>query len=176
MVCCHLWLNLQKLKLFFTFSASHQKLWNRRGNKGTCAHFFNLFWCTFMPQNRRYGQLLWNRINSTKPNVVTNTGWSGGSYGEGERISIELTRKILKFILNSKGEFQTREDRFFNFSVPIEINEVPKNLLNPRDNWTNQEGYDSAAAKLKAMFVDNFKQFPPINEKVDGVYDSLKND
>ena len=131
-----------------------------------------------MPQRPEvYGQLLWNRINSTKPVCwLLNTGWSGGSYGEGERISIELTRKILKFILNIKGEFQTRKDQFFNFSVPIEINEVPKNLLKPRENWTNQEGYDKVAAKLKTMFVDNFQQFSSINEKVDGVYNSLKND
>ena len=148
------------------------------GIKEPVPTFSTCFGAPFMPQRPEvYGQLLWNRINRTKPVCwLLNTGWSGGSYGEGERISIELTRKILKFILNSKGEFQTREDRFFNFSVPIEINEVPKNLLNPRENWTNQHGYDSAAAKLKTMFVDNFQQFSPINEKVNGVYNSLKND
>ena len=131
-----------------------------------------------MPQRPEvYGQLFWNRINNTKPVCwLLNTGWSGGSYGEGERISIDLTRKILKFILNNKGEFQTRADQFFNFSVPIEIDEVPKNLLNPRENWVNQEDYDRSATELKSMFVNNFKQFSSINEKVDGVYKHLKND
>ena len=131
-----------------------------------------------MPQRPEvYGQLLWNRINKTEPVCwLLNTGWSGGSYGEGERISIELTRKILKFILNKEVESQTRIDQFFKFSVPIEIDEVPGNLLNPRENWVNQEGYDRSATRLKSMFVNNFQQFSPINEKVDGVYDRLKND
>ena len=131
-----------------------------------------------MPQRPEvYGQLLWNRITSSKPVCwLLNTGWSGGSYGEGKRISIDLTRKILKFILNNKAEFQTRTDPFFNFSVPIEIDEVPKNLLNPRANWANQEGYDRSATELKSMFVDNFQQFSSINEEVDRVYSRLKND
>ena len=133
---------------------------------------FSTFGAPFMLKNRKQFCGI-GSIEKTRM-LVINTGWSGGSYGEGERISIELTRKILKFILR-KG-VPTREDRFFNFSVPIEINEVPKNLLNPRENWTNQQGYDSAAAKLKTMFVDNFQQFSPINEKVNGVYNSLKND
>ena len=82
----------------------------------------------------------------------------------------------MKFILNNKGEFQTRIDKFFNFSVPIEIDGVPANLLNPRENWANEESYDKAAAYLKFMFVNNFQKFSSINEKVDGVYNRLKND
>ena len=165
--------------VFFFLSGFTSKVaGTEEGIKEPVPTFSTCFGAPFMPQRPEvYGQLLWNRINSTKPVCwLLNTGWSGGSYGEGERISIELTRKILKFILNIKGEFQTRKDQFFNFSVPIEINEVPKNLLKPRENWTNQEGYDRVATKLKTMFVDNFQQFSSINEKVDGVYNSLKND
>ena len=88
-----------------------------------------------------------------------------------------VNRKILKFILSNKADFQTRTDQFFNFSVPIEIDDVPKNLLDPRANWTNQEVIMIAsAAKLRSMFVSNFHQFSSINEKVDGVYNHLKND
>ncbi|MDC3108446.1 phosphoenolpyruvate carboxykinase (ATP), partial [Paracoccaceae bacterium] len=140
--------------------------------------FSTCFGAPFMPQRPEvYGQLLWDRINSAEPICwLLNTGWSGGSYGEGERISIELTRKILNFILNNKEEFHTRTDRFFKFSVPIEINEVPKNLLDPRANWESQGDYDRSATELKSMFVNNFQQFSSINEKVDGVYHRLKND
>ena len=62
------------------------------------------------------------------------------------------------------------------FSVPIEIDDVPKNLLDPRANWTNGSDYDKSAAKLRSMFVSNFHQFSSINEKIDGVYNHLKND
>ena len=131
-----------------------------------------------MPQKPEvYGQILWDRINGTNPVCwLLNTGWSGGGYGDGKRISIDLTRKILKFILNNKGEFETRIDQFFNFSVPLEIDGVPTNLLNPREGWANEQSYDRAATELKLMFVNNFQKFSSINEKVDGVYNRLKND
>ena len=140
--------------------------------------FSTCFGAPFMPQRPEvYGQLLWNKISSSEPVCwLLNTGWSGGRYGEGKRISIELTRKILKFILSNKEEFQIRSDQFFNFAVPVEIEGVPKNLLNPRENWANETKYDNSATELRSMFVKNFRQFSSINEKVDSVYNRLKND
>ena len=148
------------------------------GIKEPVPTFSTCFGAPFIPQKPEvYGQLLWSKIHSTEPVCwLLNTGWSGGGYGEGKRISIELTRKILKFILSNKKELQTRKDQFFNFCVPIEIDGVPKNLLNPRENWANTSDYDRSATELKSMFVKNFQQFSSINEKVDGVYNRLKND
>jgi phosphoenolpyruvate carboxykinase (ATP) len=148
------------------------------GIKEPVPTFSTCFGAPFMPQKPEvYGQLLWDKINKAEPTCwLLNTGWSGGSYGKGKRISIELTRKILKFILSNNADFQTRTDQFFNFSVPIEIDDVPKNLLDPRANWTNGNDYDKSAAKLRSMFVSNFHQFSSINEKIDGVYNHLKND
>ena len=148
------------------------------GIKEPVPTFSTCFGAPFMPQKPEvYGQLLWDKINKAEPICwLLNTGWSGGSYGKGKRISIELTRKILKFILSNKADFKARTDQFFNFSVPVEIDGVPKNLLNPRANWTNGSDYDKSAAKLKSMFVNNFHQFSSINEKIDGVFKHLKND
>ena len=148
------------------------------GIKEPVPTFSTCFGAPFIPQKPEvYGQLLWDKINKAEPVCwLLNTGWSGGSYGKGKRISIELTRKILKFILSNKADFQTRRDQFFNFSVPIEIDDVPKNLLDPRANWTSGSDYDKSAVKLKSMFVSNFHQFSSINEKIDGVYHHLKND
>ena len=131
-----------------------------------------------MPQKPEvYGQLLWDKINNADPACwLLNTGWSGGGYGKGKRISIELTRKILKFILSNKAEFQIRTDQFFNFSVPIEVEGVPRNLLNPRGNWTSESDYDKSASELRSMFVNNFQQFSSINNNVDSVYSRLKDD
>ena len=148
------------------------------GIKEPVPTFSTCFGAPFMPQKPEvYGQLLWDKINKAEPICwLLNTGWSGGSYGKGKRISIELTRKILKFILSNKADFKARTDQFFNFSVPVEIDGVPKNLLDPRANWTNGSDYDNSAAKLKSMFVNNFHQFSSINEKIDGVFNHLKND
>ena len=88
--------------VFFFLSGFTSKVaGTEEGIKEPVPTFSTCFGAPFMPQRPEvYGQLLWNRINSTKPVCwLLNTGWSGGSYGEGERISIELTRKILKFIL-----------------------------------------------------------------------------
>ena len=60
--------------------------------------------------------------------------------------------------------------------MPIEIDGVPKNLLNPRENWANANDYDRSATELKSMFVNNFQKFSSINKKVDSVYNRLKND
>ncbi|MBR64244.1 MAG: hypothetical protein CML48_02565, partial [Rhodobacteraceae bacterium] len=78
--------------------------------------------------------------------------------------------------LSNKAEFQTRADQFFNFSVPVEVDGVPGNLLNPRANWMSENEYDKSAAELRSMFVNNFQQFSSINKNVDGVYSRLKND
>ena len=77
------------------------------GIKEPIPTFSTCFGAPFMPQKPEvYGKLLWSKIHSTEPFCwLLNTGWSGGSYGEGKRISIELTRKILKFILIPMEKF-----------------------------------------------------------------------
>ena len=87
-----------------------------------------------------------------------------------------VNSKDSKVYFKQQKNLQTRNDQFFNFCVPIEIDGVPKTLLNPRENWANASDYDRSAAKLKSMFVNNFQQFSSINEKVDSVYNRLKND
>ena len=140
--------------------------------------FSTCFGAPFMPQKPEiYGQLLWDRLNINQPNCwLLNTGWSGGPYGEGKRISIELTRKILNFVLNGRSEYNTRVDPFFNFAGPLKIEGVPESLLNPRATWKNKNKYDEKATELKTMFVNNFKRFSSINEKVDTVHKNLSNE
>jgi ATP-dependent phosphoenolpyruvate carboxykinase len=109
----------------------------------------------------RYADLLALKMQKHNTNAwLVNTGWSGGSYGIGERMSIKTTRACIDSILDgtaAKADFQT--DKTFGFDVPLSLPNVDDHLLNPRNAWTDKEKYDATARKLGLMFVKNFEQF-----------------
>lgn len=91
---------------------------------------------------------------------LVNTGWSGGGYNEGQRLSIKATRNILDAIFDGSIEQgETELIPIFNLRIPTSINKVDSNLLNPKNTWRNKDEYDKAARKLAQMFIDNFKFF-----------------
>ncbi|MFP6616191.1 MAG: phosphoenolpyruvate carboxykinase (ATP), partial [Candidatus Hydrogenedentota bacterium] len=96
---------------------------------------------------------------------LVNTGWSGGAYGTGERMSLKVTRKIIDAILDGSldaGEFE--EMPIFGFALPKAINGVDSTLLNPRNTWSDKDAYDETAKKLAQLFVDNFKTYTDTEE------------
>ena len=98
----------------------------------------------------RYGSAVW----------LVNTGWTGGPFGEGERMPIDATRAMLRAALSGElGEVGYREDELFGFSVPLEVPGVESRLLDPRATWRDPEAYDRKARELARMFRDNFQQF-----------------
>jgi phosphoenolpyruvate carboxykinase (ATP) len=89
-----------------------------------------------------------------------NTGWTGGPFGEGERMPIAATRAQLHAALSGQlDEAQFRTDDVFGFAVPIEVPGVDSSLLEPRSTWRDPEAYDRKARELARMFRDNFEQF-----------------
>ena len=91
---------------------------------------------------------------------LVNTGWCGGKYGVGERMSLKATRKIIDSILDGsieQAEFETMP--IFNLEVPKTIHNVDAKLLNPRNAWDNKEEYDTTAKQLAEMFVKNFVKY-----------------
>jgi phosphoenolpyruvate carboxykinase (ATP) len=89
-----------------------------------------------------------------------NTGWSGGPFGEGERMPIQATRTMLRAALSGELDgVEYREDPIFGFEVPVEIPDVAPGLLDPRSTWSDPDGYDRKARELARMFRDNFQQF-----------------
>jgi phosphoenolpyruvate carboxykinase (ATP) len=98
----------------------------------------------------RYGVNCW----------LVNTGWIGGPYGVGKRISIAYTRGLLKAVLNGKllgVEYAT--DPVFGFQVPRSCDGIPSSVLNPAESWPNKEHYMQRYRQLAFRFVDNFKKF-----------------
>ena len=91
---------------------------------------------------------------------LVNTGWTGGAYGVGKRMSIRHTRALLNAALDgtlAKAAF--REDAFFGLMIPLAVPGVPDEVLDPRTAWSDKAAYDAAAKGLVARFADNFQKF-----------------
>ncbi|MCQ8184621.1 phosphoenolpyruvate carboxykinase [Parvularcula maris] len=133
-----------------------------RGVTEPTATFSTCFGAPFMPRHPSvYGELLRERIDDTGATCwLVNTGWTGGPHGEGHRMPINATRKLLDAALDgSLNEATFREDENFGFLVPVEVKGVDKTILDPRSTWCDAGRYDEQARKLAAMFRDNFEKF-----------------
>lgn len=108
-----------------------------------------------------YAQLLGKKIQEHKVTVwLVNTGWSGGPYGIGKRMSIAYTRAMVHAALNGDLDaMPTSPDPIFGVGVPSHVPGVPDEVLNPRNTWSDGATYDRQAHDLARRFKDNFKQF-----------------
>lgn len=108
-----------------------------------------------------YARILRSRIERNKVRCwLVNTGWVGGPYGVGTRISIKYTRALLSAALDGKLEsVKYRVDPVFGFEVPTSCAGVPDDLLVPAGAWESQSAYDSRYRELAMRFQDNFAKF-----------------
>jgi len=90
---------------------------------------------------------------------MLNTGWVGGPYGVGSRMSIAHTRAIVRSVLN--GDLRgmgTHLDPIFGLQIPNRVPGVPREVLDTRESWPNPEDYDKQAYRLREMFEKNINQ------------------
>ncbi|MHA2365464.1 MAG: phosphoenolpyruvate carboxykinase (ATP) [Candidatus Hodarchaeales archaeon] len=108
-----------------------------------------------------YASLLKERIIKHDVDCwLINTGWTGGSYGIGKRISIRYTRAMLNSALTGKlKEIEYIKDSIFGFSVPKTCDGVPSNVLDPKSTWSDEKAYWNKYRQLALLFVENFKKF-----------------
>jgi len=91
---------------------------------------------------------------------LVNTGWVGGPYRVGKRISIRHTRALLNAALDGKlGGADFRTDEVFGFEVPLACEGVPPDVLLPASSWPDQAEYGARYRELGARFIENFKKF-----------------
>ncbi|HUI64063.1 MAG TPA: phosphoenolpyruvate carboxykinase (ATP) [Bacteroidota bacterium] len=91
---------------------------------------------------------------------LVNTGWIGGAYGIGKRISIRYTRALLNAALCGKLlDVRYVTDPLFGFAVPQSCDEVPEQVLNPGDSWPDKNLYLQRYRELASRFIENFKKF-----------------
>jgi phosphoenolpyruvate carboxykinase (ATP) len=109
----------------------------------------------------KYADVLGQKIDEHGANAyLVNTGWSGGGYGVGERMSLKITRRLIDSIFDGsleKAEFDVLPT--FGLQIPKAIESVDSSILNPRNTWGDKDAYDASLAKLASMFVTNFTMF-----------------
>lgn len=105
----------------------------------------------------KYAQELVKRMEATDSTAyLVNTGWNGS----GKRISIAATRAIIQAIHDgSIDNAETFDLPYFNLSVPVSVNSVDSELLDPRNTYTNVDEWESKALDLAKLFIENFEKF-----------------
>jgi phosphoenolpyruvate carboxykinase (ATP) len=132
------------------------------GIKTPKATFSACFGAPFLPLHPNvFAELLGNKMQTQNCAVwLINTGWTGGPYGVGNRMSLKDTRKMIQAALDGSLDnisFETFD--VFNFQVPTKIEGVESNILQPKNTWADPILYDKALKDLAQLFINNFKQF-----------------
>ena len=120
------------------------------------------FGAPFLPQKATvYARMLGQKLDEHGSAVwLVNTGWTGGAYGEGQRMPIAATRALLRAALDGDlDQVEYRVDPIFGFEVPVEVPGVDSNLLDPRSTWSDPDAYDEKARYLATRFRENFQKF-----------------
>jgi phosphoenolpyruvate carboxykinase (ATP) len=126
------------------------------------ATFSTCFGSPFLPRRPEvYGKMLSELIARQGADCwLVNTGWSGGAYGVGSRMSIKHTRALLRAALDgSLARATFRPDPFFGLMIPESVPGVPSEVLDPRQAWADKAAYDAAARDLVKRFESNFATF-----------------
>ena len=108
-----------------------------------------------------YSEMLKQRMLKNKAQCwLVNTGWIGGRFGVGKRISIKHTRNLLDAALDGKlDKVKYRKDKIFGFEVPASCPDVPADILEPSNSWGDKKEYWKKYDALAARFIENFKLF-----------------
>ena len=133
-----------------------------RGVTEPQATFSACFGSPFMPLHPTvYAELLAEKIKKHNSHVwLVNTGWTGGMYGDGSRMKLKHTRKMLdEAISGNLNDAEYIKEPFFGLHIPKNIHGVPSEVLVPRDTWQDKNAYDKKAGELANMFKKNFEQF-----------------
>ena len=94
---------------------------------------------------------------------LVNTGWSGGPFGVGQRISIAHTRALVHAALSGVlADTPMWTDPVFGLHIPEAVPGTPAEVLRPRATWADGAAYDRAAADLAARFRANFAKFDDV--------------
>ncbi|MBO7708059.1 MAG: phosphoenolpyruvate carboxykinase (ATP), partial [Thermoguttaceae bacterium] len=119
----------------------------------------------------KYAELLAEKIKKYGSHAwLVNTGWCGGKYGVGKRLSIRHTRAIIDAIHSGElAKAPTVVDPIFGLRVPTVCLNVPPAVLIPENAWDDKEEYEKTARKLAALFHENFAKY------ADQASDAIKN-
>jgi phosphoenolpyruvate carboxykinase (ATP) len=114
-----------------------------------------------------YARLLKHKMEEHKISCwLLNTGWTGCPHGVGSRMKISWSRAILHAILDGRlTQVSCERDPIFNLQIPTQVPEIPKEILLPRNTWTDGAAYDAKAKELAKLFRQNFKPYSDLLPK-----------
>ncbi|MBW2960468.1 phosphoenolpyruvate carboxykinase (ATP) [Mesonia aestuariivivens] len=124
--------------------------------------FSACFGAPFMPLHpTKYAEMLSSKMKASGVNVwLVNTGWTGGPYGTGSRMKLTYTRAMITAAMKGDlNEVGYHTHPVFGLEMPKECPQVPKEVLNPKSTWENEEAYHKKAHLLASFFNDNFKKY-----------------
>jgi len=155
-------LSLDQAVYYFLSGYTAKVAGTERGLREPAPTFSTCFGAPFMPRPPAlYARLLRSRVAQAKAQVwLVNTGWTGGPYGEGQRMPIAETRRMVSAILGGELDaVPTRSEPFFGLEVPAAIPGVRSAVLDPRACWQDPARYDREASALGRRFLENFKKY-----------------
>lgn len=133
------------------------------------ATFSSCFGSPFLPLHPlKYANLLKDKIAKYQTRVfLINTGWQGGAYGVGKRISIQNTRRMVSAAMDGYLDYVDYVNHpIFNLAIPAKCPGVPDSILQPQTSWTDQQAYEKTAWHLAEMFHKNFAKFSHMPKEV----------
>lgn len=133
------------------------------------ATFSTCFGAPFLPLHPSvYAKLLGEKTTEHRVHCwMVNTGWTGGPYGVGHRLSIQHTRALIRAALErALEEVPYRQDPVFGIEVPTRCPDIPQEILDPQSTWSDPRDYEIKAAELAHRFIENFGQFPNVERKI----------
>ncbi|MCD4817421.1 MAG: phosphoenolpyruvate carboxykinase (ATP) [Candidatus Cloacimonetes bacterium] len=152
-------LNSEQAMLWFLMGYTSKLAGTETGITEPVSTFSRFFGEPFMPRNPDvYANLLGEKLKKHNSNVyLINTGWSGGPYGVGSRMDINLTRSLVNAALSGKmEEVEYIDDKRFHILVPQTIPGVNSNILNPKNTWKDKDAFEIRADKLAQEFSNHF--------------------
>jgi len=152
-------LNPEQAMLWFLMGYTSKLAGTETGITEPVSTFSRFFGQPFMPRNPDvYASMLGERMKKHGTQVyLVNTGWSGGPYGVGSRMDINLTRKLVTAALNGDlKDIEYYEDETFHIFVPKSCPGVPSEILNAKNTWEDKDAFDERANKLANDFSAYF--------------------
>ena len=154
-------LDEDQIRFYFLSGYTAKVAGTERGVTEPEATFSTCFAAPFLVlPPERYADMLVERVKRHHVDLwMLNTGWVGGPYGVGERMSIAHTRAIVRAVLSGElHSVATHVDPVFGLQIPNRVPGVPREVLDTRDSWPDPVDYDLQATKLREMFEKNIHQ------------------
>ncbi|KAG5026800.1 hypothetical protein JHK86_022714 [Glycine max] len=155
-------LNLSQTMYHFISGYTALVAGTEEGIKEPKATFSACFGAAFiMLHPTKYAAMLAEKMQNHGANGwLVNTGWSGGSYGCGNRIKLSYTRKIIDAIHSgSLLDAEYKKTEIFGLEIPNKVEGVPSEILEPENTWSDKQAYKDTLLKLAGLFNKNFETF-----------------